>query len=125
MIPYSRPKLSDFYTLSGHVPHVRDVCLVLDFSEPNCDWSKKNDVMEIICGFVWVRRDTKAGNTSVLAGYSNEGYVEFNSIESDSGVGKVWKGEPIIIVFHNWTEVRQHFNRQISSMSKYLHCTNA
>ena len=30
-----------------------DVSLVLDFSEPNCDWSKKNDIMEIVCGFVF------------------------------------------------------------------------
>ena len=35
------------------MPHARCACLVLDFSEPNCDWSKKNDVMEIVCGFVF------------------------------------------------------------------------
>ena len=62
-----------FYTCP-RVPHARHACLVLDFPEPNCDWSKKNDVMEIVCGFVFAdvifrRRDTKAGNTSVFAGY--------------------------------------------------------
>ena len=61
-----------FYTRT-RVPHARHACLVLDFSEPNCDWSKKNDVMEIVCGFVFADvifrwRDTKAANTSVFAG---------------------------------------------------------
>ena len=59
-----------FYTRT-RVPHARHACLVLDFSEPNCDWSKKNDVMEIFCGFVFAdlifqQLDTKARNMSVF-----------------------------------------------------------
>ena len=57
-----------FYTRT-RVPHARHACLVLDFSEPNCDWSKKNYVMEIVCGFVFAdvifrRSEATAGNTS-------------------------------------------------------------
>ena len=62
-----------FYTRT-RVPHARHACLVLDFSEPNCDWSKKNYVMEIVCGFVFAdvifrRSEATAGNTSAFAGY--------------------------------------------------------
>ena len=65
--------VNPFVSLLTRVPHARHACLVLDFPEPNCDWSKKNDVIEIVCGFVFAdvifrRRDTKAGNTSVFAG---------------------------------------------------------
>ena len=79
-----------FYTRT-RVPHARHACLVLDFSEPNCDWSKKNDVMEIVCGFVFAdvifrRRDTKAGDTSVFAGYfeGDAGEILLNSMNFDS-----------------------------------------
>ena len=55
------------------MPHARHSCLVLDFSEPNCNWFKKNDVMEIVCGFVFADvifrlSEATAGNTSAFAG---------------------------------------------------------
>ena len=67
-----------FYTRT-RVPHARHACLVLDFSEPNCDWSKKNYVMEIVCGFVFAdvifrRSEATAGNTSAFAGYKRSGF---------------------------------------------------
>ena len=63
-----------FFFTRTRVPHARHACLVLDFSEPNCDWSKKNYVMEIVCGFVFAdvifrRSEATAGNTSAFAGY--------------------------------------------------------